>query len=49
MIGKIVSGIFKLVIVLINVILAPIDLMIENTMPTVTNALSAINSMTVIT
>ena len=45
MIGKIISGIFKLVIALVNMLLAPIDLMITNTLPDVSSAFDAFNAL----
>lgn len=43
MIGKIISGIFKLVISLVNVILLPIDSLITSTLPSLDSALNAVN------
>lgn len=44
MINAIIKGIFKLVIALVNVILAPIDLLIEEFLPNISNALDQISN-----
>lgn len=45
MIGKILSGIMKLIISLVNVLLTPIDLLISNLLPGLDSAFSAITAM----
>lgn len=45
MIGKILSGIFNLIISLVNVLLAPIDTLITSSLPSVSNALQAFNNL----
>lgn len=45
MIGKIISGIFKLVISLVNVLLLPIDTLISTDLPSLDSALSAVNGV----
>lgn len=45
MIGKILSGLFSLVIALINTLLAPIDALIDQFLPAVSDALDAVNSL----
>lgn len=42
MINAILSGIFKLIIGLVSIILAPIDLLITNALPSLDNALTAV-------
>lgn len=44
MINAILTGIFKLIIGLVSIILAPIDLLITNALPSLDNALSAVAS-----
>lgn len=44
MIGKILSGIFSLIISLVNVLLAPIDALISSALPDLSNALDSISS-----
>lgn len=45
MIGKILTGIFKLIISLVNVILSPIDTLINNALPDVASGINAFNSL----
>lgn len=45
MIGKILSGIFKLIIKLVNLLLLPIDTLISNTLPSLDSALTAFNNL----
>ena len=45
MIGKILSAIFGVIIYLINLLLAPLDLIIDNALPSLSNALTSINSL----
>lgn len=45
MIGKILSGIMKLIISLVSVLLTPIDALITNLLPGLDNAFNAITSM----
>lgn len=45
MIKKIISGIFKLVIGLVNLILSPIDNLINSAMPSIATAISYINDL----
>lgn len=45
MINTILTGIFKLIISLVSVVLAPIDLIITNFLPSLDSALNAVNSM----
>lgn len=45
MIGKILTGIMSLIIGLVNVLLSPIDLLIQNALPDVSSALTAFNSL----
>lgn len=42
MINALLTGIFKLIIGLVSVILAPIDLLITNALPSLDNALTAV-------
>lgn len=44
MINAILTGIFKLIIGLVSIILAPIDLLITNALPSLDNALTAVAS-----
>lgn len=44
MIGKLLSGLFDLIISLVNVLLAPIDLAITSFLPDLSNALNSIAS-----
>lgn len=44
MIGKILSGIFGLVISLVNILLAPIDALITSALPDLSNALDKVSS-----
>ena len=44
MIGKLLSGLFDLIIGLVNVLLAPIDLAISSLLPDLSNALNSIAS-----
>lgn len=44
MIGKILSGIMNLIIGLINLLLYPIDALIETALPSLSSALSAVGS-----
>ena len=44
MINALLTGIFKLIIGLVSIILAPIDLLITNTLPSLDNALTAVAS-----
>ncbi len=44
MIGKLLSGLFDLIIGLVNVLLAPIDLAISAALPDLSNALNSIAS-----
>lgn len=44
MINALLSGIFKLIIGLVSVILSPIDLLITNALPSLDNALTAVAS-----
>lgn len=44
MINAILTGIFKLVISLVNLLLAPIDLLIEQFLPNVSDALNSVSS-----
>lgn len=43
MINKLLMGIFKLIIGLVSVILSPIDSLITNALPSLANALEAVN------
>lgn len=43
MINKLLMGIFKLIIGLVSVILSPIDTLITNALPSLANALEAVN------
>ena len=45
MIGKILTGIMKLIISLVSVLLQPIDLLIASTLPGLGNAFSGISAM----
>lgn len=45
MIGKILSGIFNLVIGLVSVLLSPIDSIITSSLPSLDSALSSFNSL----
>lgn len=45
MIGKILMGIMSLIIGLVNVLLAPIDALIASALPSLDNALSAVNQL----
>lgn len=45
MIQAILTGIFKLVISLVNILLSPIDTLITNTLPDVSSALNAFNAL----
>lgn len=45
MINKLLMGVFKLVISLVNVILTPINLLITNYLPDISNALSLIRQL----
>lgn len=45
MIGKLLNGIFKLVIGLVTTLLAPIDTLIENSIPALSDGLNAVNSV----
>ena len=45
MIGKILSGIFNLVIGLVSILLSPIDTLITNTLPSLDSALTSFNSL----
>lgn len=42
MINALLTGIFKLIIGLVSIILAPIDLLITNTLPSLDNALTGV-------
>lgn len=44
MINALLTGIFKLIISLVSIILAPIDLLITNALPNLDNALTAVAS-----
>lgn len=44
MINALLTGIFKLIISLVTIILSPIDLLITNALPSLDNALSAVAS-----
>lgn len=44
MIKKIISGIFKLVLALVNLILTPIDNLISQYLPSVSNALDSVSA-----
>lgn len=43
MINKLLMGVFKLIIGLVSVILSPIDTLITNALPSLANALEAVN------
>lgn len=43
MINKLLMGVFKLIISLVTVILSPIDTLITNALPSLANALEAVN------
>lgn len=45
MIGKLLNGVLKLVIGLTSTLLAPIDTMIEQALPSLADGLNAVNSM----
>lgn len=45
MIGKILMGIMKLIIKLVSVLLSPIDNLITSSLPTLSNGLTAFNSL----
>lgn len=45
MIGKLLNGVFKLVISLVTTLLAPIDTLIENSIPALSDGLNAVNSV----
>lgn len=45
MIGKILSGIFNLIIGLVNVLLAPIDNLISSSLPSIDRGLQAFNDL----
>jgi len=44
MINAMLNGIFKLIIGLVSIILAPIDLLITNALPSLDNALTAVSN-----
>lgn len=44
MINKILSGIFKLIISLVNLLLAPIDAIISSALPSLSNGLNMVSS-----
>lgn len=45
MINALIQGMFNIIISLVNVVLLPIDLLIEQFLPDLSNAISAIGSM----
>lgn len=45
MIGKIISGIFKLLLGLVSVVFAPLDSFIASNIPNLANAIGVINSL----
>lgn len=45
MINALITGVFNIIISLVNVVLAPIDLLIEQFLPDLSTALNAVSSM----
>lgn len=45
MINSVITGIFNIIINLVNVILTPIDALIENSLPSLNSAISAIGEL----